>query len=154
MMLNWLKKLFPSNGGTQAIEQEDSIIYSPQMQQIHIWIGTCKSEDMLDSFFEEIYDEEDDDLPINKFATSQDVVFYDHDWVERSFSSNCSIRDLIHPHSYSVNYLEDALARASKFGIETANTFIMADVNDFNTPKTIKRKEMSLSYIGTFNCSP
>jgi len=153
-MLSWLKKLFTSNGGTQAIEQEDAIVYSPQMQQIHIWIGICKSEDILDSFFTENYDEEDDDLPINEFAASQDVVFYDHDWVERSFSSNCSIRDLIHSHSYSVDYLEDTLVRVNKLGIETANTFIMADVKLFNTPKTIKRKEMSLSYIGTFNCSP
>ena len=76
------------------------------MDVSHIWLGQFPSEEALDRYFEETYD---DDAPINQFAADQGTAFYDHDWVEYGFNSLGSLRDLVEPHSYSVDSIEQVI---------------------------------------------
>ena len=121
------------------------------MEISHVWLGRFSSEAALDEYFEESYD--DDDAPINRFATDQDESFCDHDWVERNFKGSGDLRALIKGHSYSVDYIDDVIAKASTEGITNANTFIMADKNEFQNPRSLKGEGYVLWYMGAFNCN-
>lgn len=120
------------------------------MERIHIWIGTFSSKEAFDDYLEEIYDEEDDDAPINQFAEDQNKTFYDHDWVESGFKIVDDLEELIKPHSYSEKYLEAALDQAESLGIESANSFIMADSGEFSEPQSKQTEAYSLMYLGRF----
>lgn len=66
------------------------------MEISHIWLGKFPSEKALDEYFEEIYDEDNEDAPLNQFARDQGENFYDHDWVERSFNNVTRLKDLLY----------------------------------------------------------
>lgn len=120
------------------------------METSHIWLGLFKSEEDLDTYFEEQYD--GDDEPINRFAADQGEMYYDHDWVERGFCYSGNLRELIGGASYSSDYLTDVIAAANELGIGTANTFILADSNEFDAPRTVNTDKYKLWYIGKFKC--
>jgi hypothetical protein len=121
------------------------------METSHIWLANFPSEDYVDSYFEEQFD--DDDAPINQFAADQGEQSYDHDWVERSFNDQRNLRLLISDHSYSSDYLDHVISRAAEMGIKTANTFIMADVNEFPSPRSPKADDYQIWYIGKYGCN-
>ena len=122
------------------------------MEKCHIWLARFASEEALDAYFEENYDKEDDDEPINKFALDQGETFYDHDWVERSFEGGGDLRTLIDGHSYSENYIDEVIKLAGERKIEGANAFIMADRNEFENPKAVEAADYQLWYVGVFSC--
>ena len=120
------------------------------METSHIWLGVFESEEHLDDYFEEQYEE--DDAPINRFAADQGEMYYDHDWVERGFCKSGELHELIDGASYSHDYLQEVIAAATKLGIQSANTFILADSNEFDDPKAVDTAEYRLWYIGRFKC--
>lgn len=120
------------------------------METSHVWLGMFQSEDHLDAYFEEQY--EDDDTPINRFATDQGEMYYDHDWVERAFCQSGDLHDLIEDASYSYDYMQDVIATAKELGIKSANTFILADAQEIDDPKTVSSTDYQLWYIGKFKC--
>ena len=120
------------------------------MDTSHFWLGVFKSEDHLGAYFEEQYD--DDDIPVNQFAADQGEMRYDHDWVERGFLKSGALHELIKRASYSSDYLHDVIAAATALGIGAANTFILADCNEFDDPKAVNADEYGLWYIGMFKC--
>ncbi len=123
------------------------------MAVCHIWLGKFASEAALDEYFEESYDEDDDDAPINGFAKDQRATFYDHDWVERSFKKGDDLKKLIKGHSWSEKYMSKVIAAAEKQKIAGANVFVMADRNEFRKPRSVKGKGYELWYVGTFECA-
>ena len=120
------------------------------MEMSHIWLGVFESEEHLNAYFEEQYD--DDETPINRFAADQGEMYYDHDWVERGFYKSGDLHELIGGASYSNDYLNDVIAAATGLGIQSANTFILADHNEFDAPKAVSTAEHRLWYIGKFKC--
>lgn len=122
------------------------------METSHIWLGQFPSEANLDTYFEETYDD-DDESPINRFAEDQGVGSYDHDWVERSFNNDGDLNTLIKDHSYSTDYIDDVIAFAIAHGIDGANTFIMADHLEVPDPKSCKKEDYKVWYVGKFKCS-
>ncbi|MCG8456114.1 MAG: immunity 22 family protein [Holophagales bacterium] len=121
------------------------------METVHIWLGVFASEDALDSYFDERM-HDDDETPMNDFAADQGKVFYDHDWVERSFGEGGDLRSLIAGHSYSESYLENVVEEAKGKRITRANTFIMADIREFPSPRSADGKDYRLWYLGDFPC--
>jgi hypothetical protein len=120
------------------------------METSHVWVGMFESEEQLDAYFEEQY--EDDDAPINRFAADQGEMYYDHDWVERAFCQSGDLHKLIDGASYSCDYMQDVIVAATKLGIQSANTFILADSEEFDDPKAVDTAERRLWYIGKFKC--
>lgn len=120
------------------------------METSHVWLGTFESEDHQDAYFEEEY--EADDTPINRFAADQGEMYYDHDWVERAFCKSGDLRELMEDASYSYDYTQDVIAAAKERGIRTANTFILADAQEFDNPKDVSATDYRLWYIGKFKC--
>ncbi len=118
------------------------------MEISHIWLAHFPSEERLDAYFAEHYD----DGPINTFAQEQGENFYDHDWLEMSFSKNTSLHDLIIKHSYSDHYLNKVLEDVGKMGDITANVFVMADVEEFAEPRSVKGRDYTVWYIGKYPC--
>ena len=118
------------------------------METSHIWLGVFNSEEHLDKYFEEQYQEEHSS--INQFAADQGEAYYDHDWVERVFGNSGDLRELIHGASYAQDYLQEVIVAAAARGIESANTFVLADCNEFASPKTVEAGDYRLWYIGDF----
>ena len=121
------------------------------MELSHIWLGRFSSNQLLDEYFEEQYD--DDDAPINAFAADQGESYYDHDWVELGFDESCDLRALIVGASYSSDYLSKVISRASELEITTANTFILADAQQFPEPKSVEGEGYKLWYVGAYKCN-
>lgn len=122
------------------------------METIHIWLGIFESEDHLDAYFEDRF--EDDETPINRFAADQGQVFYDHDWVERAFCTSGDLYELIDGSSYSENYIQGVVDAAAQLGIQSFNTFILANSNEFDSPTSVDNAEYRLWYLGNFKCQP
>jgi hypothetical protein len=59
---------------------------------------------------------------------------------------------LIDSASYSSDYLQDVIAAATELGIQSANTFILADSNEFDAPRLVNTPEHRLWYIGKLKC--
>ncbi|HBN74705.1 MAG TPA: hypothetical protein DD473_02560 [Planctomycetaceae bacterium] len=120
------------------------------METAHIWLGQFHSEEKLVAYLEEQYD--NDEVPISQFAADQNESYYDHDWVEYNFCVSHELFELIDGASYSNDYLDEVIEVAAKIGIESANTFIMADFEEFDKPKSVNTHSYKLWYIGTFKC--
>ncbi len=86
------------------------------------------------------------------YASDQGEMYYDHDWVERGFCNSGDLRELIEDASHSYDYMQDVIATAKELGIKSANTFILADAQEFDDPKTVSATDYRLWYIGKFKC--
>ncbi|GAA5510697.1 hypothetical protein Rcae01_06207 [Novipirellula caenicola] len=120
----------------------------------HIWIGVFDSG-APDDYFVEHYSD-DDDAPINLFAAEQDETFYDHDWLEISFvdaSESTDVRLFVDGHSYSEDYLDAVVEKAAGLGIERINVFVLADKNEFSSPRSVVGEKYRLEYLGEFTCN-
>lgn len=123
-----------------------------QMEEFHIWLGFFPSEEAINEYFTEIYSEENDDIPINKFAEDQGESFYDHDWLEYSYKDSDNLKILIEGHSYYEDYIDKIIMAARKLGISSANVFIMIDNKEITDPKSIEGDGYKLWYLGIFKC--
>ncbi|MCF6199543.1 MAG: immunity 22 family protein [Hyphomicrobiaceae bacterium] len=120
------------------------------MEYSHIWLAQFPSKSSFDDYFNESY--EDDETPINLFASEQAELFYDHDWVERSFDASAGLRQLIQHHSYAESYIEKVLRAATSHNIRNANSFIMADRAEFSKPRSITSDSHMIWYLGCYKC--
>ena len=123
------------------------------METFHLWLGNFSSADILEEYFVETYDEDDDSIPINQFAADQGEIFYDHDFVECSYSKASALHDLIVEHFCSNKYRDDIIVAASALNIKAANTFIMADSAEISSPRSVSKPSYQLWYLGKFQCS-
>ena len=122
-------------------------------KQNHIWVGLFAKS--LEGYFEEIYPEDDDEIPISKFAEEQGQLYYDHDFVELSFLKKpTGLRKLIDGHSYSDQYIDAVIEAAAKVGFESANVFVMGDSEEFEAPRSVEGEDYQLTYLGVFEYTP
>ena len=121
------------------------------MEISHIWLAVFPSETAFDEYFAESYSE-DDESPINAFARDQGQNYYDHSWVERTFTKDADLRGVIDGHSYSDDYIDKVIQKASADQIESANTFIMADVEEFSSPRSVEADAYRIWYLGKYEC--
>ena len=98
------------------------------------------------------YADDGDELPINKFAEEQGETFYDDDRLERSFHDSRTLRELIAGHTSSEDYIEQVISYAESQGLSEVNVFIIADKEEFETPRAVNGDRHTLWYIGEFGC--
>lgn len=116
----------------------------------HIWLGLFDLE-APDNYFVQEY--VDDEVPQSPFGAEQGQYSFDYDFVEISFPDEPSpVRDLVDGHSYSVAYLDAVVEKATDLGITEANVFVLADKDQFESPRSVTGPGYKLWYLGEFIC--
>lgn len=117
-----------------------------------VWLGRFPSRDAYVAYFEENFSGEDD-TPINKFAEDQGVTFFDHDWMEEYYQQSEDLVALITPAAYSKDYIDLVIRDAGARNIGSANTFIIIENDQIPDPRSVRRKDYELWYMGEYNCN-
>ena len=120
----------------------------------HVWVAYFESEDALEEYMAEQYDEDNDDAPISKFAADQDESFYDHDLVYGQFHDSPNARKLMEGWSFPDDSVALVAKAISQLNVPNANTCLIADKDEFSNPKSVKGDGYELWYVGSFKgCS-
>lgn len=120
----------------------------------HIWVARFESEEALEQYMQEQYDEDDDDAPISQFAADQGESFYDHDLVYGQYHASPQVSDLIGGWGFPEEAVTKVAAAIAKQETAQANTCFVADKDEFSSPKSVKTQTYELWYIGQFDgCS-
>lgn len=98
-----------------------------------------------------VYADDAGETPINKFAQEQGETFYDDDSVERSFNDAGDLQALIKGHSNSKNYIENVMSLAASQELLKVNVFVMADKEEFDSPRSVNGERYTLWYLGEFS---
>lgn len=116
----------------------------------HIWLGLF-GPDAPQTYFVQEY--RDDETPQSQFGAEQEQPCFDYDLVEISFPNDPRpVRALVDGHSYSESYLDAVVQQASEIGIAEANVFILADKEEFESPRSVSGPGYKLWYLGEFVC--
>lgn len=120
----------------------------------HIWVAYFHSEDALERYMEESYDEDNDNAPISQFAADQGESFYDHDLVYAQFHDAPSPSDLIQGWGFPDDAVATVVEAIIRLNAPNANTCFVADKEEFANPRSIKGDGYELWYVGQFKgCS-
>lgn len=117
---------------------------------VSIWAGNLNSRAGFDRFFEERIEEDASiEDPLNNFAASIGVGFYDHDSQEAVFNDDgtVSLPVMLEPLSFSTSYINQAAAAADQSNLGEINT-VMA-LYDFYYGGTVKA-DAPLRFVGAF----
>jgi hypothetical protein len=116
----------------------------------HIWLGLF-GPDSPETYFVQEY--VDDETPQSQFGAEQEEHYFDYDFVEISFPNDPGpIRELVDGHSYSESYLERVIQNADELGIKEANVFVLANKDQFASPRSVTGRGYKLWYLGEFVC--
>lgn len=120
----------------------------------HIWIGYF-SDDAPEDYFSDHPENRQDGKPMNRFAEEQGQLFFDYDFTEISFAYAAeakSPREFIDGHSYSESYLKKVATIAKRIGLELINVFVIANEDEFSSPRSANGDGYRLEYLGLFRC--
>jgi hypothetical protein len=121
------------------------------MGKYHIWIGRFGPKAPEDYFVQSRDD--GSGAPLCQFAADQGAWSFDYDFVEISYLLEPrDLRAFVDGHSYSEQYLEEVLAVAAAHGVDQANVFVLAPVDEFPKPRSVTGKDHTLWYLGEFEC--
>lgn len=117
---------------------------------VSIWAGNLDSRQKFDRFFEERIEEDASiEDPLNNFAESIGIGFYDHDFQEAVFNDDgaVSLRIMLEALSFPTSYIDQAAAAANQSNLGEVNT-VMALYN-FYYAGTVKA-DAPLRFVGAF----
>ena len=119
--------------------------------QCHIWLGLFGPR-APDNYFVQEY--VDDKTPPSQFGAEQEQPYsFDYDFFEISFVDNPRpVSDLVDGHSYSGSYLDAVALKAAEAGITEANVFVLANKDQFESPRSAAGPDYKLWYLGEFLC--
>jgi len=126
---------------------------------IKVWVGRFPSRERFDAYFEETYSEPDkesgEERPISQFAAGQGDWFYDHDFLERSFSPELvtDLRPLLERHSFSTSYVEEVV-QAYHVQPTPVNVLILFSGEELEEPRSVSGPDFELHYLGAFSYEP
>ncbi len=121
----------------------------------HIWVGIFKDNAPEDYFTDNSGSEPDYDKPMNLFSKEQGVLYFDYDFTEISYlhwKDAEEPRSFIDGHSYSDSYINKVSEICKAKNINKINVFIIADEDQFDSPRTVTGEGYHLEYLGLFNC--
>jgi hypothetical protein len=123
-------------------------------QIAHFWAGRFGSKPLFDSFFKEVYSEDDDETPISRFAESQAEKWIDHDCLEVGFeNSDAPVEAKLAMYSYADKWLHEFQRRLTAHGLNDVNAVAMCMFNDNDpqiaSPKSFSGEGFSMQYLGT-----
>lgn len=120
-----------------------------EIETAHIWLGQF-DDSVPEDFFRVSGVCECSDGMI-RFAESQGESWYGLDFVEISWlNEQIKVDELVSSHSYAEQYLKPVVEAAKKVGMETANVFVLASVDQFSEPRSTSGKGYRLELIGNF----
>lgn len=120
----------------------------------HIWVAQFVSEEALEEYMEEVYDEDDDDAPISQFAADQGESFYDHDLVYGQYHEAPTTEALVDGWGFPEESVAVVVDAINQLNLSNANTCFVADKDEFSNPKSVKGDGYQLWYVGQFpGCS-
>ncbi len=138
----------------------DSLITAMQMSdqlkkknlgQIHVWFEYVENKDANSAFWEESYE---DGQPLDGFAASQGISWYDHDWFEgEGFDAKEKIFTAYYSFQPSTRkILIDKSLAAFEAGLTGYVSFMERDPKNyyFNTPRSYTGDGFRLDYIGSY----
>lgn len=120
------------------------------IKNAHIWVGQFKSAKALEKYLEEVFDEDDEDAPINPFAADQGETFYDHDLVFAEFVKKATPQSLMACWEFPKKSIDAVVKAIEALGVEGLNCSFIADEGEFSKPKSVKKKDYQLWYLGKF----
>src|SRR5262245_48363957 len=88
---NWTGRLVESGVRWRGERMEHpEIAFGEDGEFVSVWVGQFASEEAVDAYTAEQYDEDRDDEPISPFAADIGLKFYDHDFMEVHFELGLS----------------------------------------------------------------
>ncbi|SFN22821.1 Immunity protein 22 [Chryseobacterium oleae] len=120
----------------------------------HFWLGYFKNEDEFDAFAEEdesyYTEEENEDLYVSKFAETQNIQWFDYDFLEYGFEDeSLGIYEKFTDYSYADQWLPVIEQKINELGLETpVNAIIFANKHAIPNPVSVNDEEYALYYIG------
>ncbi|MGK6343801.1 immunity 22 family protein [Chryseobacterium sp. DT-3] len=120
----------------------------------HFWLGYFKNEDAFNDFAEEdesyYTEEETEDLYVSKFAESQNIQWFDYDFMEYGFEDeSLGIYEKFTYYSYADQWLPVVEQKINELGLETpVNAIIFANKHVIPNPVSVNDEEYALYYIG------
>ena len=121
-----------------------------QKHLCHIWLGLF-GPDAPENYFVQEY--VDDDSPQSQFGAEQGEIVFDYDFVEISFPHDpLPVRALVNGHSYSASYIDSVVKKAANLGITEVNVFVLANKDQFASPRSVTGPGYRLWYLGEFVC--
>lgn len=122
---------------------------------VDVWLGSFESEDELAAYLAESYSNDDDDLPISRFAVDQDQWFYDHDFMESCFfSATTDLRVALGRCSFISSYIDDVVVAHEAIGLPSVNTALLVFGAAIRIPKSVAAAEYHLNHLGRFASDP
>ncbi len=116
----------------------------------HLWLGLF-GPDAPETYFVQKYP--DGDTPRSQFGAEQGQAYFDYDFVEISFPNEPRpVRDLVDGHSYFQSYLDAVVRKATELHITEANVFVLANKDQFVSPRSVNGPGYKLWYLGEFVC--
>jgi len=126
------------------------------------WAGKFADEDMFNGFVVEDPDHyaeenEDKDYPISKFAASQGEWFYDHDFMEVTFSEEKTRTGEKFNISWIDKWADEFDQRIKKHGVSDVNSIVMMVVDNppngkphrqISNPVSVSGEGFELVYLG------
>ncbi|MFO0938832.1 MAG: immunity 22 family protein [Gemmataceae bacterium] len=123
-----------------------------EYRTVDVWIGTFLTQDELESYLEETFDEDDEDAPNSRFAADQGESFIDHDFMESSFHETPShLTHLLANHSFAGSYSKVAITACEKSGVAMGNVVVLVFGAEIDSPRSVKDAAHSLTYLGRFD---
>ncbi|PQA96930.1 hypothetical protein B0A69_02370 [Chryseobacterium shigense] len=117
-------------------------------------MGYFKNEDDFNDFAEEnesyYTEEENEDLYVSKFAESQNIQWFDYDFLEYGFEDeSLGIYEKFTDYSYADQWLPIVEQKINELGLETpVNAIIFGTKNVIPNPVSVNEEEYALYYIG------
>lgn len=120
----------------------------------HFWLGYFKNEEDFIDFAEEderyYTEEENEDLYVSKFAETQQIQWFDYDFIEYGFEEeSLGIYEKFTDYSYADQWLPAVERKINELGLETpVNAIIFASRHIIPKPVSVNDEEYALYYIG------
>lgn len=115
------------------------------MNRCHIWLARFPGRDEAAEYLRDavVYT----DAPISRFAADQGKRFYDHDWVFVEFDEAGDLDALLRTIQAPEDTHAAVVASAASVGF-ACNAVVVADVDEFSAPVSVKGDGYQLAYIG------
>lgn len=133
-------------------------IMASEFEIVDIWVGRFADEERHAQYFEEHYDEENEDAPLNQFCEDMGETFCDHDFLGGAVTDENSddLNALMWDCPWSDSYASPAVTayEAKQKEIGEINAVVLVFGKEISNPKDAHRPGVDLFYLGRFPCDP
>ena len=132
--------------------EHPEISFGEDGKVVSVWVGLFGSQQAVDEYIVEQYDDDRDDEPISPFAADISLTFYDHDFIETHHEQGLSRKGVavFLEHSYGQSFGEETWKAAKSLHVGEFDTvFLLYGYNHACYPQA-SRQARQVTFIGTF----